>query len=149
MDGGDGARNLANQTVAHDGPGRRAYREAVLDWQTAWAKETPMLQCRDVDGILCVEDTRPIAPEPAARVDGLARDVMLLLADEALTRSHLCGRLQEDNGASASAVNEAVDILVQQKLAIDLDNRIVNLVLHAPVPPMPPSWYEQRGSTRT
>jgi ribosomal peptide maturation radical SAM protein 1 len=148
LDGGDGARNLADQEVPDDGPGKTAYRQAILDWQVAWAKEIPVLQCMNIDGVLCIEDTRAVAPARETTVEGLASEVVLLLTDEALTRAQLCARLQKAKLAAAPAVvNDAVDALIQRKLALELDDKIVSLVLFAPLPPIPPVWLSRGGST--
>lgn len=142
LDGGDTARNLADQPIPDEGPGRSAYLQAILEWKAAWTKKAPTLQYEDIDGVLCVEDTRPAAPERVTTVRGLARDVLLLTADEAFTRSQICRRLEEAKGEDASAVNELVDGLIRRKLAIELDGKIVNLVLAAPLPPIPVGWHE-------
>ena len=120
-----------------DGPGLAAYCRAIARWRKTWSGKIPVLQYEDIDRVLRIEDTRPIAPERLSTVEGLARDVMLLLNEEAFTRSHICGRMAETQNADASEVNEVVDTLIRRKLALEIDNKIVNLVLEAPVPPTP------------
>lgn len=142
LDGGDPARNLSDQPIPNDGPGRNAYLKAALAWQAAWYGEPPVLQYEDIDQALYVKDTRAVAPEPVTTVRGLARDVLLLMAEEAFTRSQICTRLEAAKGANASAVNECVDTLIQRKLMVEVDNKIINLVLAAPLPPMPGGWHE-------
>lgn len=138
LDGGVGIRNLADQYVPDDGPGRIAYREAIFAWQTAWSTKIPVLQCEDIDGVLHIEDTRPIAPEPRITIDSLARDVVLLLADEAMTRSQIHTRLGSET--SVSAVDRSVDDLVRRKLALEVDGKVLCLVLIAPAPRLPGAW---------
>jgi ribosomal peptide maturation radical SAM protein 1 len=147
LDGGNVARNLSDQEIPDDGPGRMAYRQAIMDWQTAWNKTVPILQCEDIDEVLCVEDTRAVAPERTTKVDGLAREVMLLLAEDAFTRSHICKLMENRQGASAPAINEVVDTLIERKLAMEVDNKIVNLVLFAPLPNFPPAWLSRKGGS--
>jgi hypothetical protein len=147
LDGGNVARNLSDQEIPDDGPGRMAYRQAIMDWQTAWNKTVPILQCEDIDEVLCVEDTRAVAPERTTKVDGLAREVMLLLAEDAFTRSHICKLMENRQGASAPAINEVVDTLIERKLAMEVDNKVVNLVLFAPLPNFPPAWLSRKGGS--
>ena len=137
------ARNLADQAIADDGPGRMAYRRAAVEWREAWVKMIPVLQYRDIDEVMHIEDTRPVAPEPVTTVRGLGRDVLLLLADEAYTRSHIYTRLEGANGADASTVDAAVDALIQRKLVIEVDHKIVNLALAAPLPRLPGVWLDR------
>ena len=145
LDGGASASNLADQAMPDDGPGRAAYRHAIVQWQETWSKKVPVLQFRDVDQVLRIEDTRPIALEPLTTVDGLGRDILLLLNEEAFTRSHICGRLADSQNADASDVNEIVDTLIQRKLALEIDNKIVNLVLAGPLPQMPAAWLSRNS----
>ena len=147
LDGGHTAVNLADQDIPDDGPGRMAYRQAVIDWQNAWGKTIPVLQCQDIDETLCVEDTRPVAPEPKTKVEGLAREVMMLLAEDAHTRSHICKLMENMQGVSSSDINDVVDQLIQRKLAMEVDNKIVNLVLFAPLPTFPNAWLSRGGGS--
>jgi ribosomal peptide maturation radical SAM protein 1 len=139
LDGGGPSRlNLDDQFIPDDGPGRVAYRDAIVSWQETWSRAVPVLQFEDVDGTLRIEDTRPIAPEPFTTVDGLAREVMLLLNEESFTRAQICARLAETSAASEA--NETIDTLIRRKLVLELDNKVVNLVLAGPVPQLPDAW---------
>jgi ribosomal peptide maturation radical SAM protein 1 len=145
LDGGHVTANLSDQDIPDDGPGRMAYRQAVIDWQNAWNKTVPVLQCQDIDEVLCVEDTRAVAPEPKTKVEGLSREVMLLLAEDAHTRSHICKLMENMQGVDASHINDVVDQLIQRKLAMEVDNKVVNLVLFAPLPVFPNAWLSRAG----
>jgi ribosomal peptide maturation radical SAM protein 1 len=138
----DAAGNLIQPPIPET-PGRNAYRKAALEWQLLWGRTPPVLKYEDVGEMLHVEDTRPVASERFTTVDGLARDVMLLLDEEAFTRKQICGRMQDQRRAQAPAVNETLDSLLRRKLLLDLDGKIVNLVLAAPLPPMPKAFRYQ------
>jgi len=135
----DAAGNLIHPPIP-DTPGRNAYRQEILRWQILWAKSTPVLQYDDSGEVLRIEDTRPIAPKRHTTVEGLGREIMLLLDEEASARPHICKRLSIEKGVAAAAVNEVIDALIDAKLLVEIDGKIVNLVLAGPVAPMPISW---------
>jgi hypothetical protein len=135
----DAARNLIHPPIP-DTPGRNAYRQEILRWQILWAKSTPVLQYEDSGEVLRIEDTRPIAPKRHTTVEGLGRDLMLLLDEDASARAHICKRLAAEKGVAASAVNEVIDALIEAKLLVEIDGKVINLVLAGPVAPLPVSW---------
>lgn len=135
----DAARNLIHPPIP-DTPGRNAYRQEILRWQILWAKSTPVLQYEDSGEVLRIEDTRPIAPERHTTVEGLGRDIMLLLDEEASARPHICKRLNIEKGVAAAAVNEVIDAMIDAKLLVEIDGKVVNLVLAGPIAPMALPW---------
>jgi ribosomal peptide maturation radical SAM protein 1 len=139
----DAAGNIVRAPIP-DTPGRKAYQQEVRKWQILWAKEiTPVLQYEDIDEVLHVEDTRPVAPARFATVDGLAREVMLLLEEEGSTRTLIAKRLESEKGAGAAAVDEIIDWLIRRKLMVEIDGKVINLALAAPLPAVPASWARQ------
>lgn len=141
-DAGEAARILATQPTPQNA-GRLAYRRAHLEWQYIWETKPPVLQAEDIDGVLRIEDTRAVAPARQVTIGGLDRDLLRILDEEMFTRAQLAARLHEETGTQAAAVEEAIDRLVQRKLLIELDGKLVSLVLSAPVTPLAPNWFRQ------
>ena len=82
-----------------------------------------------------VRDTRSVAPQPGRTVTGLDR-LVLLEADRAPLEKGLVSRLVAD-GHEEGAVAESVERLLEQKLALRVDGRLVGLVLLDPVDSIP------------
>ena len=130
-------------------PGLHAANDVSLDWLRSWLHdEPPTLAMRDEAGVLTVDDTRRHAVAPRHRIAGLARDI-LLAADEAPPEAATKDRFVRA-GAAAAAVDEAIAQLVESKLLLQLDSRLVGLPLQEPVTRLPeptafPGGYLDRG----
>jgi ribosomal peptide maturation radical SAM protein 1 len=139
----DAEGNIARAPIP-DTPGHNAYVKGILMWNSLWAKNlAPVLQYEDIDEVLHIEDTRPVAPARFTTAEGLARDVMLLLEEEGSSRKQIAKRLESEKGAGAAAVNEIIDSLIRRKLMLEIDGRVINLALAAPLPAVPASWARQ------
>jgi ribosomal peptide maturation radical SAM protein 1 len=142
----DAAGNIVRPPIP-DTPGRNAYRRQITTWGLLWQKNMiPVLEYQDLDQVLHIEDTRPIAPARSTTAAGLARDVLLLLDEEALTRKEIFKRLESATGAGAAAIDEVVDDLIHRKLMLEIDAKVINLVLTAPLPDFPGSWNQQTAA---
>jgi ribosomal peptide maturation radical SAM protein 1 len=135
-DQGDEGRNLVDQPIPGK-PGLEAYRLATAAWRDAWAGAVfPVLRYQERGTVLEIRDTRPIAPEAETTVEGVGRQV-LLATEEALTREEIVRRLDDIGGARAGVILDAIDGLIARRLMVEIDRKIVNLVLADPIPPMP------------
>jgi ribosomal peptide maturation radical SAM protein 1 len=117
-------------------PGLHALGKAIDDWLATWRQEElPMLDMWREGDVLEVADTRAVATAPHHRLTGLARDAMLA-ADEGPPEHQLVARLVAA-GHDAAQVEEAVRRLVDARLVLRLDGRLVALALWRPHLPMP------------
>jgi len=82
-----------------------------------------------------VRDTRSVAPQAERTVTGLDR-LVLLEADRAPLEKGLVARLAAE-GHEAGVVAASVERLLEQKLALRIDGRLVGLVLQDPVDSIP------------
>ncbi|MCP5149148.1 MAG: RiPP maturation radical SAM protein 1 [Chromatiales bacterium] len=114
--------------------GNRRMMLEVDKWMRLWdrvrraddgAPEVPRLEMRPGEGVVEVVDSRPVATAPHIELRGL--DAAILVAcDGAPSRASLARRL--DAGASsASAIDASVARLVERKLLLELDDRLVAL----------------------
>jgi ribosomal peptide maturation radical SAM protein 1 len=141
-EGGDAARNMLHQPIP-DRPGAEALRRAIVKWNDDWV-EPPVLHYRGIDDAWEIEDTRPAAPQRETVVSGLAREV-LYAADKAPMRAQISRHIQSERGVSPTIVSDAIDQLIQSKLAVELDGRIIGLPLSAPLRPLPETWQVPLG----
>lgn len=122
---------------ATERPGLDAVRDALRAWLTAWREgPIPILTMREEAGVLLVEDTRSCATASTHRLVGVSK--RLLEAGEATPpRSRLFSDLARE-GLSENAMEEALAELVERRLVLEVDGRVLTLPLHDPVLPLPP-----------
>lgn len=118
---------------AVDRPGLFAVRGAVAQWGEAWGTEPPTLTMEETAEGLQIEDTR----EGGARtvLTGLAREV-LLACDEGPAEVALLSSFDR-LGHEAAEISEVIDRLLEQRLMVRVDRRLIGLVLRGPVMPLP------------
>jgi ribosomal peptide maturation radical SAM protein 1 len=116
-------------------PGVQATRRAVEDWSDSWIDGGSELSGRDIDGVLDITDSRPCAVRSTHQFSGLAREV-LALSDEAPPVERLYSTLAER--VAPSTLDDIVAELKEHKLVVEVDRRLVGLVLHEPVAPLVP-----------
>lgn len=131
----DGGRGMAGRG-AETWPGLHRALRAIGEWLRAWnTPKLPMLQMRDDAGVLVVEDSRAVAMAPEYRFSGVEKRLLLAADDgapETRTRERLLGE-----GIPAGAIDEALATLVERKLVLRLDGRLVGIALWQPYTLMP------------
>jgi ribosomal peptide maturation radical SAM protein 1 len=117
-------------------PGLHAVAKAIDGWLRAWYQpHLPMLTMRQVGDGIVVDDTRAIAFAREQVFTGLASDI-LRAADDNIPEARLRERLACDSVAPGE-IEAAIDDLVERKLLLRLDSRLVGLALWHPHTPMP------------
>ena len=146
-------------------PGIRAVTQAVRDWAAAHrGGERPVLAMEDRAGVLEITDTRACARTSRQLLTGLARAV-LLACDNAPRPARLAELVQRDagqargagqardagqaRGAGLAASQDEIDAVVRKllddRLVLAMDDRLVSLVLRGPVPDRIPDYSEFPG----
>jgi magnesium-protoporphyrin IX monomethyl ester (oxidative) cyclase len=128
-------------------PGVRAVTQAVRDWSAAHrGGDLPVLTLEDRAGVLEITDTRACARTPRQLLTGLARAV-LLACDNAPRPARLAELVRRDAGLTASQdeIDAVVRKLLDDRLVLAMDDRLVSLVLRGPVPDRIPDYSEFPG----
>jgi ribosomal peptide maturation radical SAM protein 1 len=128
-------------------PGVRAVTQAVRDWSAAHrGGDLPVLTREDRAGVLEITDTRACARTPRQLLTGLARAV-LLACDNAPRPTRLAELVSRDAGLTASRdeIDTVVRKLLDDRLVLAMDDRLVSLVLRGPVPDRIPDYSEFPG----
>lgn len=132
----DGSRRSLLSDLAVHRPGLEAVRGAVLAWVDAWQREpTPRLEMTDDGDAVVVEDTRPVAIAPTLRLEGAAAAALRTSLDAPPVAA--LHRALAEAGHDADAIDAAVRTLIDHRLALPLDGRLVGLALETPVTPLP------------
>jgi ribosomal peptide maturation radical SAM protein 1 len=135
-----------NEAVTSN-PGIRAVTQAVRDWAAAHrGGKLPVLAMEDRAGVLEITDTRACARTPRQLLTGLARAV-LLACDDAPRPARLAGIVSREAGLAASPdeIDAVVRHLLDDRLVLAMDDRLVSLVLPSPVPDRIPDYSEFPG----
>jgi len=135
-----------NEAVTSN-PGIRAVTQAVRDWAAAHRSgKLPVLAMEDRAGVLEITDTRACARTPRQLLTGLARAV-LLACDDAPRPARLAAIVGREAGLAASAdeIGAVVGRLLDDRLVLAMDDRLVSLVLTSPVPDRIPDYSEFPG----
>jgi hypothetical protein len=100
----------------------------------------------DRAGVLEITDTRACARTPRQLLTGLSRAV-LLACDSAPRPARLAGILSHQAGITAGQdeIDAVVRRLRDDRLVLSMDDRLVGLVLHSPVPDRIPDYSEFPG----
>jgi ribosomal peptide maturation radical SAM protein 1 len=128
-------------------PGIHAVTRGVRDWSAAHrGGKLPVLAMEDRAGVLEITDTRACARTSRQLLTGLARAV-LLACDSAPRPAKLAGIVHREAGITASQdeIDAVVRKLRDDKLVLPMDDRLVGLVLHSPVPEHIPDYSEFPG----
>jgi len=117
-------------------PGMRAAAGEMGWWKKAfWSNNLPVLSMSMTDTTISIRDTRPAAVQPAFILEGLDREVYLR-CDEAQRKGPLKTALEEQ-GHRKTDVESAIRQLVEQKLMVELDGRLLALAVEEPIPDLP------------
>jgi ribosomal peptide maturation radical SAM protein 1 len=119
-----------------DRPGAATARAVVDEWRNAWLGTPPNLIARQAGDDLEIEDTRACAVARRHRLSGLHRDVMIA-CEAARAPAQIADAVARERDLDAAAVMEALAELQRRKLVIELDGRVVSLILYEPVQPFP------------
>ncbi|MBI5522790.1 MAG: RiPP maturation radical SAM protein 1 [Desulfarculus sp.] len=126
--------------------GQEAAREAYFAWRRQWSasQDPPLLQMRDGPQGLEVRDTRAVAVCPIHLLGGLEREIYLECR-QARRLERLKQRLAE-RGHVPAAVESAISALLEAKLSLLIDGRLMSLAIEEPERPYPPVWEFPLGS---
>ncbi|HEX6525459.1 MAG TPA: RiPP maturation radical SAM C-methyltransferase [Streptosporangiaceae bacterium] len=114
-------------------PGVKALIGAARAWRAGYAGgKQPMLLLEDLKDQFLINDSRSCARAAQHVLAGLAREVYLA-CDAAPRRDRLAGLV----GATEGQIEEIVDRLLADRLALEVDGRLVALALREPVRPCP------------
>jgi len=117
-------------------PGMRATAREMGRWKKAfWAGHLPVLSMSSEDGRLQIRDTRPAAVAPSFTLEGPARAVYLA-CDEGRRRKGLTEELQQQ-GHGAVDIDAAIQDLLDKKLMVELDDRLLALATEDPLLELP------------
>ena len=105
-------------------PGRRALEEWVDHWIRIYWKGNPLiLSMRDENERLMIIDTRPCALQRVVYLEGREREVYL--------------ECDTPKARKSFADPEVVDSLVERKLMLELDGKVLSLAVRGDLPAMP------------
>lgn len=124
-------KNDPAMAVLFDRPGLRSLRRAVFQWSVAFISQNPpVLSMKVGDREIMVRDTRPIAVAPSFRLDGAQRE-LYLACDRAEDEIKVRGMLR-DKGFGSSDVDAAIQTLLDSKLLVRIDRRLLALAVVDP-----------------
>ena len=114
-------------------PGVKALIGAARAWRAGYAGgKQPMLLLEDLKDQILINDSRSCARASQHVLAGLAREVYLA-CDAAPRRD----RLARTVGATEGQIDEIASRLIADRLALEVDGRLVALALSEPVRPLP------------
>jgi ribosomal peptide maturation radical SAM protein 1 len=114
-------------------PGIKALIAAARAWRGGYGGgKQPMLLMKDLSDKIVITDSRSCALTPQHVLAGLAREVYLA-CDAAPRRDRLAGLV----GATEGQIEEIASRLVADRLALEIDGRLVALALSPDPPPLP------------
>lgn len=122
-----------NKTLAALFPrsGLQNLKEAILQWfKNAFSQDPPVLSMREDSNTLVIKDTRPIAIAPCFCLTGVQKEIYLS-CDQAQKESELQQMLQ-DKGFEQKDIDIAIQKLLENKLLIRIDSRLLALAVDEP-----------------
>ncbi|NQZ21017.1 MAG: RiPP maturation radical SAM protein 1 [Colwellia sp.] len=122
----------------HEVAGHKLLQEQVTQWSQQWSSSAaPLLYMSDQDESIVVIDTRKVATSFTHQLTGLTA-VIYRLCEEPVSKSRLVNKLIKLGLSSDKIeVNEALEILVKNKLLLSLSNCYLALALKGPAPALP------------
>jgi hypothetical protein len=129
-------------------PGVKALKTQVASWQRAfWSDSRPELFVKADADSLTIIDTRDIALDQQISLYGIDRD--LCLACDAATPLGSLFTMYKKRGISRKRVEESINRLEERKVVIELDGRLLALVLWQPPRELPQGTQWPGGSVDT
>lgn len=112
--------------------GLNTFRRRAREWVHAWNECRPVLEMEVTPSALHIKDTRPAAAAPEYVLTRLEREIYLACENGRKTM-YLLENFSKDRKKTESVIEG----LLERKLAIALDGRLLSLAVHAPCPEMP------------
>ncbi|SHH18382.1 RiPP maturation radical SAM C-methyltransferase [Desulfosporosinus lacus] len=123
--------NDPRMAILFDRPGVRNLGRAVFQWCVAFISQNPpVLSMKVSDKEIMVRDTRPIAVAPCFCLDGIQRE--LYLACDQAGKETQVREIFRDKGFSSSDVDTAIQNLLDNKLLLRIDQRLLALAVEEP-----------------
>lgn len=117
--------------VLFDRPGLRNLQSAVFQWSVAFISQNPpVLSMKVGDREVILRDTRPIAVASSFCLEGVQRE-LYLACDRAGEEIQVRGMLR-DKGFSSSDIGAAIQTLLDNKLLVRIDQRLLALAVEDP-----------------
>jgi len=124
-------QNDPRVAVLFDRPGLRNLQAAVFQWSVAFISQNrPVLSMKVGDKKVIVRDTRPIAVAPSFRLEGAQRE--LYLACDRAEDEIQVGEMLRSKGFSSLDVDAAIQTLMDSKLLVRIDRRLLALAVEEP-----------------
>lgn len=118
-------------------PGLSRVRNAIVEWRKIWRQdEVPILRLDGEAGAWSITDTRAVATTSSYTLDDDAA-ALLLASDDAPPRHRLVDGFARE-GWPQARIEAALATLIERRLVLAIDERIVNLALRDPVGEMTP-----------
>ncbi|HBV99460.1 MAG TPA: RiPP maturation radical SAM protein 1 [Desulfotomaculum sp.] len=112
-------------------PGLQSLRKAVSQWTIAFSSQNPpVLSMKVSDREVIINDTRPIAIASSFRLDGAQRE-LYLACDQAEDESQVREKIR-NRGYGNSDVDAAIKTLLDNKLLVRIDQRLLALAVEEP-----------------
>lgn len=124
-------KNDPRMAVLFDRPGVRNLEKAVFQWCVASISQNqPVLSMKVSGKEIIVRDTRPVAIAPSFRLEGAQRE-LYLACDRAEDETQVREMLR-DKGFSSADVDAAIRNLLDNKLLVRIDQRLLALAVEEP-----------------
>ncbi|OGT31040.1 MAG: hypothetical protein A3E87_06430 [Gammaproteobacteria bacterium RIFCSPHIGHO2_12_FULL_35_23] len=101
-------------------------------WAKASAEGTAKLFAKENNGIFEIEDTRECAVQNKYYLT-LVEKAVVEHCDSAIPENIVVNEIYEKYGFSPQKINEAINVLLNNKILVNLDNRFLSLVLYDPI----------------
>lgn len=127
----DSTENDPAMALLFDRPGLRKLRLAAFQWSVAAiSSNRPVLNMKVSEEEIIVRDTRPVAVAPSICLNGVQRE-LYLACDQAVKETRLYEMLS-DRGFKQADVEFAIKNLLDNKLLIRVDQRLMALAVEEP-----------------
>ncbi|MGM0379445.1 MAG: RiPP maturation radical SAM C-methyltransferase [Bacillota bacterium] len=124
-------RNDKRMSVLFRRPGLYKVGSALIEWkELVKSDKKPKLVMEVKKEKIIIEDTRPISVASKFELRGIQKEIYLE-CDQAIKEKDL-RKNYIDNGYSVSELNKAIDFLVNNKLLLCIDKRLLSLAIEKP-----------------
>ncbi|MEW6368322.1 MAG: RiPP maturation radical SAM C-methyltransferase [Acidobacteriota bacterium] len=129
-----------------DGEGLDAARRAVCGWTDSWTpiERRPVLTVAEMDGCLLIRDTRKIAVAERHELRGTKKEIYQTI-ESGPPRESVTAMFAR-RGIAGERIEEGIRELVELRLAIEIDGRLLSLAVPEPVWPLPADIEDIRGA---
>lgn len=124
-------KNEPQMAALFDRPGVRNLERAVFQWCVASISQNqPVLSMKISDKEIIIRDTRPAAVASSFRLEGVQKE-LYLACDQAEREDRVC-QILGDKGFSDSDIEAAIRNLLDNRLLVRLDQRLLALAVEEP-----------------